>query len=163
MIYKFGKHEIEIYDSIQNIPILRFQKLNKYTMIDLEIGNDFSDYDKRTQKTLAFLAKGMVEEAIQELKNRRQTVFNAYNEQSPKGKSFAVLIHRIDKVEYKKYAPDDLERILIHLNDIGFDINTSVELLREVKKKSIPNWVRTFQNIFQRTPKKRKRNSDTNA
>ena len=161
MIYEYGKHEIELYDSIQNIPILRFQKLNKYTMIDLEIGNDFNDYNKRLNKTLAFLAKNMVAEAIQELKNQQQTVFNAFNEQSPKGKSFAVLIHRIDKVHYTKFAPDDLDRILIHLNDIGFDINTSIELLRKKKKKSIPNWVRTFQSIFQRTRNRRKSNSDT--
>jgi len=148
MVYQFGKHEIEIYDSVQNMPILRFQKLNKYTMIDLEIGSDFADYDKRTEKALAFLAKGMVAEASQELQNRRQLVYNAYNEQSPKGKAFAVLIHRIDKVEYKKFAPDDLDRILIHLNDIGFDIFTSVEKLREVKKNSRRNWAHIFQSIF---------------
>ena len=87
MVYKFKNHEIEIYDSIQNLPVLRFQKFNKYQMIASEIGNDFADYDKRTEKALAFLHKNMVQEAIQELNNRRQTVFNAYNEFTPIGKS----------------------------------------------------------------------------
>ena len=135
MIYKFGRHEIEVFDSIQNLPILRFQKFNKYQMIDNEIGSDFGDYDKRTEKTLAFLQKGMVKEAIQELNNRRQTVFNAYNEYTARGKCFAVLVKRIDDKHYTDYAPDDLDRILEHLNKIGFDVETMVTALVAVKKK----------------------------
>jgi len=49
MIFEFGKHEIEIYDNIQDLPILTFQKFNKYQMMASEIGNDFEDYDRRTE------------------------------------------------------------------------------------------------------------------
>jgi len=129
------KHQIEVYDSVQNLPIKRFQKFNKYQMIAAEIGNSFSDYDARTAKTLEFLKKDMVKEAIQELENRRQTVFNAMNEFTPFGRSFAVLIKRIDEVNYIGYTPDDLDRILIHLEEIGFDVETAVDKLVEVKKK----------------------------
>ena len=148
MVYKFKNHEIEIYDSIQNLPVLRFQKFNKYQMIASEIGNDFADYDKRTEKALAFLHKNMVQEAIQELNNRRQTVFNAYNEFTPIGKSFAVLIKRIDKTVYEMYAPDDLDAILKHLNDIGLDFETSMVKLREVKKKIETELVVYYPNFF---------------
>ena len=148
MVYKFKNHEIEIYDSIQNLPVLRFQKFNKYQMIASEIGNDFADYDKRTEKALAFLHKNMLQEAIQELNNRRQTVFNAYNEFTPIGKSFAVLIKRIDKTVYEMYAPDDLDAILKHLNDIGFDFETSMVKLREVKKKIETELVVYYPNFF---------------
>lgn len=148
MIYKFGKHEIEIYDSIQKLPILRFQKFNKYQMIASEVGNDFSDYDKRTEKTMAFLKKNMVPEAIKELENRRMTVYNAYNEQTPVGRTFAIMIHRIDDVKYETFAPDDLEQILIHLNNIGFDIETSITKLREVKKKIETELVVYFPMYF---------------
>lgn len=119
-------------------------------MIASEIGNDFQDYNNRTQKALSFLAKNMVEEAVQELHNRRQTVFNAYNEFSPIAKSFAVLIKRIDNTPYKEYAPDDLDRILEHLNNIGFDYETSMNKLREVKKKSKQNWWFITRNFFQK-------------
>lgn len=148
MVYKFKNHEIEIYDSIQNLPVLRFQKFNKYQMIASEIGNDFTDYDKRTEKALAFLHKNMVQEAIQELNNRRQTVFNAYNEFTPIGKSFAVLIKRIDKTVYDMYAPDDLDAIIKHLNDIGFDYETSMNKLREVKKKIETELVVYYPQFF---------------
>jgi hypothetical protein len=156
MVYKFKNHEIEIYDSIQNLPVLRFQKFNKYQMIASEIGNDFADYDKRTEKALAFLHKNMVQEAIQELNNRRQTVFNAYNEFTPIGKSFAVLIKRIDKQVYEMYAPDDLDAILKHLNDIGFNFKTSMIKLREVKKKIETELVVYYPNFFPKNTEQNK-------
>lgn len=139
MIYihknKNKTHEIEVYDSIQKLPILRFQKFNKYQMIASEIGNDFSDFDRRMEKGLAFLHKNMIAEALQEFKNMRMTVWNAFEEFTPMGKSFAVLIRRIDNVVYEEFAPDDLDKILAHLSNIGFDIDSSVAALVAAKKK----------------------------
>jgi hypothetical protein len=148
MIYKFKNHEIELYDSIQNLPILRFQKFNKYQMIASDIGSDFADYDQRTQKALAFLQKNMVNEAIQELNNRRQLVFNAYNESNPNSRSFAVLVKRIDKQKFTKYAPDDLDQIMTKLNDIGFEAETMFEQLKEVKKKIELELQVYYKNFF---------------
>lgn len=135
MIYKFKNHEIELFDSTQKLTIVRFQRFNKYQMIACNVGSDFSDYDRRMEKALAFLAKSMVPEAMQELKNMRQTVFNAYNEFTPAGKSFAVMVKRIDSVNYEEYTPDDLDRIIVHLNRIGFDIDNVSTALQAVKKK----------------------------
>lgn len=156
MIYKHGKHEIELFDSIHNLPILRFQRFNKYQMIASEIGSTFQDYDQRTVKALQFIQKGMKEEAIQELENRRQTVFNAFNEFSPIGKSFAVLVKRIDKTEYDDFSPDNLDRCLEHLERIGLGTINAIESLREVKKKSKRNWWFTIRSFFQKTETKNK-------
>lgn len=150
MVYKHGKHEIEIFDSIHNLPILRFQRFNKYQMQASEIGNTFNDYDQRTVKIAQFIQKKMFDEAIQELENRRQTVFNAYNEFTPIGKSFAILIKRINDVEYNDFTPDELDRCLEHLDRIGLGFATSIEKLKEVKKKSKRNWWFTFPNLFQK-------------
>lgn len=163
MIFKFENHEIELYGSIQTLPIQRFQKFNKYQMIASEIGDTFEDYVARTQEVSAFLAKNMIEEAKQALNNRAQTVYNAFNEQSPRGKAFAVLVRRIDSVKYDKFAPDDIEQIEKHLNDIGFDTVTSVDRLREVKKKSRPNFKRIFRLISRVTGIGKKRRSDTTS
>lgn len=154
MIYKFKNHEIEVYDSIQNLPILRFQRFNKYQMIASEIGNDFYDYEKRTEKALQFLKSGMIEEAKQELNNRRQAVWNAFNEFSPLGKAFAVLVKRIDDVRYEEYTPDDLDRIMEHLNNIGLDIETSLKQLKEVKKKIETELLVYFPKSFQKNANK---------
>ena len=150
MVYKYGKHEIEMFDSIHKLPFLRFQRFNKYQMQAVEIGSTFEDYDRRMAKGLQFLKKGMTDQAIMEFENQRQTVFNAYNDFSPVGKSFAVLVKRIDNVNYNDFTPDDLDRCLEHLTKINFDFATSIEKLTEVKKKSKPNWWSIFQDNFQK-------------
>lgn len=150
MIVKHGKHEIELFDSIHNLPILRFQRFNKYQMQTVEIGNTFGDYDQRTVKILQFLKKGMTKEAIQELENRRQTVFNAFNEFAPSGKTFAILVKRIDDKYYNTFAPDDLNRCLEHLERIEYGFANSMETLKDVKKKLKPNWLFIIQDVFRK-------------
>ncbi len=150
MIVEVKGHKIELYDSTQDLPILRFQKFNKYVMIANEVGNTFEDYDQRTVKALSFLQKEMVPEAIQELSNRRQTVFNAFNEFSPKSKAFAVLIKRIDGKYYDGYSPGELDEALKHLDRIGLSYVNSMETLNDVKKNSKRSFRYIFRRIFQR-------------
>lgn len=136
MIHKFGKHEVELYDSIHNLPILRFQRFNKYQMQSIEIGSTFQDYDRLSTKITQFVQKSMRDEALLELENRRQTVFNALNEFSPVGRCFAVLIKRIDGIRYDEgFSPNDLDRVLEHCERIGLGMDVSMEKLTEVKKK----------------------------
>ncbi len=140
MIYEFKnhkgeKHIIELFDSVHNLPVLRFQRFNKYQMQASEIGNTFADYDQRTVKIIQFLQKEMIKEAIQELENRRQTVFNAFNEFTPIGKSFSVLVKKIDDVEYHDFSPDNLNRCIEHLERIGLSNEEAMNKLNEVKKK----------------------------
>lgn len=148
MELKINGHTIVLHDNTQNLPILKFQKLNKYMMISNEVGNTFEDYDARMAKALSFLQKDMVSEAIQELSNQRQMVFNAFNEYTPKGKAFAVLVKSIDGIEYKGTSPSDFDKVLEHLNDIGFGQADSVEKLLELKKKLDLELQVYFPSIF---------------
>lgn len=154
MIVKVKGHTIELFDNIQNLPILRFQKFNKYMMKASEIGNNFEDYDQRTSKALAFLHKDMVKEAIQELSNRRLTVYNAYNEYSPRDHAFAIMIKKIDDVKYNVLSDDEIDKVLKHLNRIGLSHINSIEKLNEVKKKSNYNLISIFQKILKTITKK---------
>lgn len=149
MIYNHGKHEIELWDSIHNLPVLRFQRLNKYQMQSSEIGNTFDDYDQRTVKALQFIQKGMKDEAMQELENRRQTVYNALNDFTPVGRCFAILVKRIDSHDYSKgFAPDDLDRVLAHLERIGLGMDVTIEQLSQVKKKIETELVVYYPSFF---------------
>lgn len=153
MIYEFTndkgeRHVVELFDSIHNLPVLRFQRFNKYQMQSVEIGNTFEDYRQRTMKVVQFLQKDMKEEAIQELENRSLTVFNAFNTFTPSGKSFAVLVKRIDDVDYTTFSPDDLERCFKHLDRIGLTQKESIDKLKEVKKKIELELVVYFPKFF---------------
>ena len=40
---KINKHTVEIFDAIDEMPIQRFQKYNKYMLIDSGVGSDLQD------------------------------------------------------------------------------------------------------------------------
>jgi len=115
---EFNKHKIVIYSSIETLPIKRYQKFNKFLMIDNEVGSCFEDYDTRTLKTLEFLRKDLKEEAIQELENRRQAVYNSFEEYSPKNNAFAILVHSIDDKIYSNYSDEGIKGAIARNSNI---------------------------------------------
>lgn len=134
MIVEIGKNKIELYDSIQNMGILRLQKFNKYQMIAAQVGNSFADYDKRTAETYRYLQSGMVPEAIQSLNNRRQLVFNSFEEYTPTGRAMAMLVKTINEREYKDFSPNALDEIVKRLEEVGFTYDHLLQSVSEVKK-----------------------------
>lgn len=141
---KCGGSVIKFFDTPESMPMRRYQRFNKFLMVENEVGNDFADYEKRTQKVMSFLRQGMTKEALQELNNRRQMVFNAFAEYSPRDRALAILVHSIDGVEYRDYSKTGLDEILNRLEEIGFTNQQSTETVDEVKKKSKRNWSPTF-------------------
>jgi len=132
-------HRIEFYDSIKEMPIRRYQQSNKYLMIASDIGSDFEDYGKRSLRVLEFLRKGMIKEAIEEIENRRQTVWNAFKEFTPKGYALALLVKSINGKLMTDITDKGLDEVLDKLDSIGFTYNDMIENLSEVKKKSTSN------------------------
>lgn len=155
-----GKHTVELYDSMHSLEIQRFQRFNKYQMNAIEIGSNFEDYDRRTAKVYQFLQKNMVTEAMQELNNRRQAVFNAYNEYTPTGKALAILVKKIDNRLYTDYSSSALDEILSRLDEIGFTYEMTINTVNEVKKKSKRNVRSIFQSIFQKAHPSKSQHSE---
>lgn len=139
---------VEFYASPHDLPIKRFQKFNKHVMIDTEVGVSFDDFEQRTHKAVAFLANGMIEDGLKELENRRQLVFNAFEEYSPKHYALALMVKKIDGVECKDMTEEGLSNILEKLNEIGYSEKKLNEDLAEVKKKSSKHWKCTSRNIL---------------
>jgi len=147
-------NKIEFYQSPEDLPIKRFQRFNKYVLIDVEVGQTFEDYDQRTHKAVAFLRKDMKEEAIRELENRRQMVFNAFEEYSPKHYALALMVKSINGVSYSDITEEGLNQVLAKLDEIGYT-QKELELdLSEVKKKFMTFWKCITPNILKRMTKK---------
>lgn len=147
---KIKGHKVVFYDSIKQMPIRRYQQSNKYLMIASDIGSDFADFDKRTLKVMEFLKKGMLGEAVKEMENRRQTIWNAYKNYNPQGMSLALLVKSIDGRPRNDISDEGLEKTLDELNRIGFSYDDMIENLSEVKKKSTFNLKRIFRTISKR-------------
>ena len=131
---KIGKHTVEIYDAIDELPIVRFHKYQKLLLIDAGVGSDIVAFDQRTEKMRRYIMDGKTELAQKELENLRQAVFMIQNEISPKHRAFAVLVAKMDGRECSDLNDDALLRLTNELNDVPEKELTAQ--LEAVKKKN---------------------------
>jgi len=112
------KTSLKLYDDIDQLPIERFNKANKYWMLHDNIGSSIADFDINHFNKLALLA-GDKEKCIAELNNFRILVFNIQNEVNVEHLSFACLIHSVDGKECTDLSEDALSELLKGLSDKG--------------------------------------------
>ena len=123
---------LEIYDSVDEMPIINFQKFNKFLLIDSGIGSDAEDIDRHISK-IAKLIKTDQAKALQELQNMRQNIYMIANDISPKHLSFTALIHSIDGKKVFDYSDNNLKAILKDLQCAKH--SWLIDLVLELKKK----------------------------
>ena len=131
--YEIGKHKVEMYDGIEELPIVRFHKYQKLLLIEAGIGSDLSALDNRLDKARRFLADGKADKAQQELENLRQCVNFIQQGINPKQLAFAVLVKSIDGKDCDDISDDALNAVLKKLNDSP--VSKLAALLGAVKKK----------------------------
>lgn len=130
---KIGKHTVEFYNTIEELPIVRFHKYQKLLLVDAGIGSDIAAFDQRIEKTRRFLMAGKPEQAQQELENMRQCVFLIQSGVNPKHRAFAALVTKIDGQDCTDIGDDALAAITEKLNDVPESELTAQ--LEAVKKK----------------------------
>lgn len=130
---KIGKHTVEFYDTIEELPIVRFHKYQKLLLVDAGIGSDITAFDQRIEKTRRFLMAGKPEQAQQELENMRQCVFLIQSGVNPKHRAFAALVTKIDGQDCTDIGDDALAAITEKFNDVPESELTAQ--LEAVKKK----------------------------
>ena len=130
---KKKKKVVQVYDSIDEMPIVNFQKYNKYLLIDSGIGSDADDIDAHITCIAKFIKANNNKKALQELQNMRQNMYMVNNEISPKYLAFAALIHSINGKETNDLSDDGLKALLKELKEVKHSV--IVELLLWLKKK----------------------------
>lgn len=142
---EINKHIYEIYDSIDDMPIINFQKFNKLLLIDSGLGSDIDSIDTHLVN-LAKLIKTDMSKAQQEIQNLRQTMYMVSAGISPKYLAFTALIRSIDGKINTDLSDDNLKRILENLNSVkhSFIIN----ILLSVKKKLFTELEEYFPSEF---------------
>lgn len=128
-----NKNTIELYDSIDEMPITNFQKYNKYLLIDSGVGSNVDDIDSHIVRIAKFIKANSHKKALQELQNMRQNIYMINSEISPKYLAFAALIHKVNGKEITDLSDDNLKAIL---NDIrAIKHSTIIKFLEWLKKK----------------------------
>ena len=143
---KIGKHTVEFYDTIEELPIVRFHKYQKLLLVDAGVGSDISSFDQRLLKAREFIGAGKAEQAQRELENLRQCVYMIQTELSPKHRAFAVLVTKLDGKECNDIGDDALVAITATLNDVPEEELTAQ--LEAVKKKIDGELMLYFPSLF---------------
>ena len=141
-----GKHIVQLYTSIDELPMERFHRYNKMLLIDAGIGSDITAFDAHIEKVVRYIQNGDRENAAKEMENMRQNVYVIQTEQSPANLSFAVLVKEIDGKECDDISDEGLERIRALLSDVTRKEQTTVQA--EVKKKIESELQEYFPALF---------------
>lgn len=128
-------HKLEIYDSIDELPITRFHAFNRYLLIDSNVGSDLQDFDNHILSLLKFLEKGDTESAKKEVLNLRQNLAFVYDQQSPKLNSFVPLIRTIDGRPVDDLSESGISEVLKLLGESGVTYSTIERWVEDAKKK----------------------------
>ena len=125
------KTTLKMYDDIDQLPVERFNKANKYWMLHDNIGSSIADFDANHFNKLALLA-GDKAKCIAEMNNFRILVFNIMNEINVEHLSFACLVYSINDKEQTDLSENALRNILTELSERGL----TQELLKKKLTKS---------------------------
>lgn len=131
-VKKYKGHTVEIFDSIDEMPIVRFQKYNKYMLIDSGVGSDLQDILTHVERAKIYI-KANPNMAVAEMENLKQALYLVAEEMSPKYMAFAVLVNKIDGEPADDLTDVGLKRVLDKLNDAKKSWMDGI--LNAVKKK----------------------------
>lgn len=130
---QIGGKEVELFDAIEGLPMVRFHKYNKMLLVDAGIGSDLADFDAHIEKAVVYLKSKTPELAAIELENMRQNVYFIQSGISPKHLAFCVLVKSIDGIEQNDLSLEGLQKILETFAEVPNDELTAQ--MDAVKKK----------------------------
>lgn len=126
-------HIIKLYDSIDELPIVNFQKYNKCILIDSGLGSDIDSVDSHIVNIAKFINSDNKKQALLELQNMRQNLYMIVSNVSPKNLAFAALIHSIDGEEQKDLSDTHLQELIDIINESEQSVLSNI--LLGLKKK----------------------------
>jgi hypothetical protein len=162
LILKKGlsKTRLMIFDDIEQLPVERFNKANKFWMLSDNLGNSFEDIDK-VHLSKFFLIADDKEKLLKEVNNLRVLVYNIISETHPDQLAFAALVHSVDGREVNDLSDEGLRTLIIELSNKGLPIG---EIKKKILREKISSQLEvcfptTFKNglntAFWQTMKKR--------
>ena len=115
---KLHGHKVRLYQSIEELPMARFHKYNKFLLLDAGIGSDIQDFDNHIERVVKYIRKGENENAAKEMENMRLNVYVILQEQNVRDMSFACLVESIDDKPCDDLSEEGLTDILKTLGGV---------------------------------------------
>ena len=134
-------HKVRLYQSIEELPMVRFHKYNRYLLVDAGIGSDIQDFDNHIERMIRYIRNGERDNAAKELENLRLNVYLILSEQGVKDMSFACLVESIDGKPCDDLSEEGLRETLQTLGGVPRK-DVAAEL--EATKKKIEQELQTY-------------------
>lgn len=138
---KLNGNYLEMYDSIDSMPITRFKEYNRFVAMDSGIGSDMTAIDHHISTAIKFYRMNDFEKGDNVLQNMRQNIYFVINKTSPKMNSFVAAIKTINGKELTDIS--EPEKIIDDLSKKGLTVGKVYGFLNDLKKKLVKN-LRSF-------------------
>ncbi len=138
--------KVEIYDSIDEMPVIRFHRYNKMQLVDAGIGSGLDDVARHIERAICYARSKTPELAAVELENLRQNIHFIHSGVSPSHLSFAALVRSIDGKLCDDLSDEGLQRVADTLSDVTNSVMTAE--IEAVKKKTDEELRIYFPKIF---------------
>lgn len=130
---------ILLYESIKELPILRYQEFEKMLLQDVGIGSTMKDVGTRFGNLYRFIHDGDLDNTHKEAKNLHNTLYFILSGFNIQFLSFIALVHSVNSNEIDISKPDKVRSQLKGLKQGDVE-----EITDEVKKKLIQNFEPCF-------------------
>ena len=130
--------KVLLYTDIEQLPADRFSKVNKFWMLNDELGSSFQDIDTIHITRIA-LSLHDKDKAKKVLDNLRVLIYNIINEVNPQSLSFACMIYSIDGIELTDLSEENLKKVIKYLSDKGLTIDILKKKVKRLEKEFMLN------------------------
>lgn len=138
---QLNSNYLKMHDSIDEMPITKFQAYNRFLLIDAGIGGDIESIDQHYTRMLRYANKKDYDNLIKELTNYRQNLHYVIEHTSPEMMAFGALIHSVNNIEVGNLADEEIQSLLKELSRKGLTFGKVRGFINHVKKKLTPSFL----------------------
>jgi len=126
---------LKIYATAQELPLDRYTKLQKYSLLEVGIGNTIESVANHFQKLHQFVANDMKEDALLEAENLHYNFYSILQEVNYSSMAFCCFIHSINGTKVDDMSEENLKVILKDLTEYGLAQGIIDKENESIKKK----------------------------
>lgn len=148
-----GGHKVELYSSIDEMPMANYHKFNKYLMFESGLAPNANGVIGHLSRMSELLSAEEYDKLRLEIQNTYQAVSFIMEEMSPISMAFACMVHKIDGELVTDLSDEAMKLLSYRLNrERAKVLRSNVE---ELKKKLTLNLKPTFLSRFKRVRKRK--------
>lgn len=131
----YNGNTLEMYSSLEEIPVGRFQIYNRFVLMDAGIGSDVNSVASHVSMIQGFARTQQFEKALLQLQNYHQLLHFVVSNVSPEMNSFYVLIHKINGKLNEDVSEEGISDQMKKLSKSGLTMGKVRGFLEWFKKK----------------------------